>query len=147
MIDRDARRRLGRLMRNFAIGRITNVEFDDAFENIDSQDKGIWLIGLATFADFNMYKTVRLTGEYRETKDWRRMTARWLLFLQTNLEYAKPPLPWQERVQGLLTALTFGAIPKGPRLKEWEWHEQNVWPFLTPEQLQEARQHPRLLCG
>ena len=43
MIDRDARRQLGRLMRNFATGRITNDAFDDAFEDIDSVDKGCLL--------------------------------------------------------------------------------------------------------
>jgi len=134
-------------MRNFAIGRMTNVEFDEAFENINSPDKGVWLVGLGTFAYFNDYATVRLTGKYHQTKHWRRMTARWLLFLQTDLEYAEPSLPWHERVRGLLSGLTFGVIPKGARLKEWKWHEQNVWPFLTPEQLQEARRHPRLLCG
>ena len=45
MIDLDARKRLGRLMRNFATGRITNDEFDAAFEDIDSPDKAIWLVG------------------------------------------------------------------------------------------------------
>ena len=147
MIDRDARQQLGRRMRSFAIGRITNDEFDVAFENIDSPDRGIWRVGLGTFAYFNDYRTVRLVGEYRLAKEWRRVAARWLLFLQTDFEYAEPSLPWHERVRGLLSGLTLGIIPKSARLEAWEWHEQNVWPFLTPEQLQEARRRPRLLCG
>ena len=147
MIDRDARKQLGRLMRNFAIGRMTNREFDKAYDAIDTDDKAVFPVAVATFYDFNMYATVRLTGENRLARHERWMTARWLLFLQTDLEYAEPSLPWRERVRGLLSGLTLGLVPKGARLKEWEWHEQNVWPFLTPEPLQEARRHPRLLSG
>jgi hypothetical protein len=146
-IDLPARKKLCGLMRQFAIGRINNDEFDLGFEAIDSKDKTMWGIGLATFAYYNDYQAVRLIGRYRLSSGDRKRVARWILFLQSGLTYQNIQPSFPTRLRAFLSSLTFGIVPKGRNAEDDECYEREVWPFATQAALDETRRHPKLLCG
>lgn len=146
-VDLAARKRLCGLMRQFAIGRITNHEFDDAFEGIDTKDRTLYTIGDSTFAYYNEYRTVRLRQEFRLSRSERRMVTRWILFLQSGYPYDNIQPPFRVRLREFLSGLTCGIIAKSKEVEMDEYYEAEIWPFTTQADFDEARRHPKLLCG
>ncbi|MCC7172802.1 MAG: hypothetical protein IT459_20305 [Planctomycetes bacterium] len=82
----------------------------------------------------------------------RPEVARWVLFLQTDVEYRWPPGP-RDEFRGdfpLLHWITGGwsARRELRRLEQWERHgEIKLWPFLNRSEFDAAKRRARFLVG
>ena len=99
MVDRSSRRQLAALLRQLAAGRMTNDEFERR-EPLESADPAIQAICSdgAWFLYDDLHEH-RLIGKYRLDGRLRSDVARWVLFLETDIEYQWPipPLWWRAR--------------------------------------------------
>jgi len=82
----------------------------------------------------------------------RSDVARWILFLQTDLEYHWPagPLDQFGCYNWPMNLLTLGwwERRKEGQLRAWERHgDSSVWPFLTREEFAGACRAPTFLVG
>lgn len=82
----------------------------------------------------------------------REDVARWVLFLQGDLEYRWPVGPWDNYpiYNWPFNLLTLGwwERRKARRLREWQSHgDVEVWPFSTRAELAAACAAPRFLVG
>ena len=89
VIDREGRRKAATLLRSLASGRITNAKFADRWPvSPDSAVEEVYWAAWKLFSDLREY---RLAGPDRLTKAERRVVARWVVFLRTDLPYSWPP--------------------------------------------------------
>ncbi len=136
MIDRDARNRLAELIRGLVSGLITNDQFEEAIPRSGDAAigevyiKGAWFL----FDDFREHK---LSGKYSLSKDDKSVTARWVLFLKTDIEYEWPSPSFKER---FLHFVSLGMLGKSTRKLWTVTGNVAYWPFLNEAQLVEARQ-------
>jgi hypothetical protein len=150
MIDRDARNRVAESLRHLVSGQITNDQFEDAAW-IESNDAAIdavkwqaWLL----YSDLHGHK---LTGSDAVSKSDRRIVARFILFLHSDLEYEWPRHPFDGGVGVMARLLSYvlslGVIPRHVD-KRWEAAgDFDVWPFIRREDYEEALAEPKLLRG
>jgi hypothetical protein len=148
MIDRPARRRLAELLRHLVAGRISNDEFEDAIPH-DSADvairevfnNGAWFL----YDDLHEH---RLIGRYHLNRsDWNEV-ARWVLFLETDLEYEWPVQPmWKRLGLAVATLVTLGLLAVIMRRRNSQIAELAAWPFRTPAAYQAALRRPPYLNG
>ena len=89
MIDRAARDRAALLLRRFAAGRLTNDDFVDAFPS-SKTDPALRAVDQRAWALYDDFRTHRLTGRHALAPAGRREVARWVLFLQSDVEYTWP---------------------------------------------------------
>lgn len=89
MIDRQARRRASELLRHLGAGLIANDQFEDRFPTA-SEDVAIDEIRSQAWFLYSDLREYRLAGKHRLAADARREVARWILFLQSDLEYEWP---------------------------------------------------------
>ena len=86
MIDREARQRLARLLKQLVMGKITNDEFEDRLPGI-SRDKSIQAISGAAWYLYDDLHEHRLIDKQALSKVQRREIAKWILFLRSEREY------------------------------------------------------------
>ncbi len=148
MIDRAARDRFAELLRHLVSGQITNDQFEDPLP-LKSEDaavnavfwNGAWLL----YDDLKEYK---LVGKYRLPKDTRRETARWILFLKSDLPYEWSRSLWLFRFPGYvvnLATLGVAGFIAARRLKRSG--DVEVWPFRRRSDYEVALRHPTYLVG
>lgn len=153
MIDRALRNRYASALRQLVSGQVTNWQFEGLTggEYLDSQDGVLVPIFWRAWTFYNddaWPERVRRDVARAVRSD----VARWILFLQTDLEYRWPPGPQDQfgiRCV-ILDLLTFGwwERRKLERLQAWERHgDDAVWPFLTRGECNKARSAPRFLVG
>ena len=136
MIDHSARNRLAELLRSLASGAITNDEFESLIP--ESNDKAVYEVffngGWTLYSDMKEYK---LKGKNALESIVKKEVARWVLFLKSNYEYSWPFVPFKKRV---LHFLTFGVLGT-TYAKTWKAAgDLKVWPFLTVEQFNKAKE-------
>jgi hypothetical protein len=134
MVDTEKRRAAAELIREFAVGQLTNDEFDEQYPR--SEDKAIQTIGNVLWLSWDDRFTHRLEGRYQLTDQQKAVFERCMAFLQTELEYTGPSAgtsvldsvkgAWKRLVGEQQRVLTEGSL-KDP------W-----WPFASEEQY---RQH------
>ena len=101
MIDRKARDKFAELLRHFIAGQITNEAFEDQIP-YSPEDPAIFEIWyFAVWPLYDDFEEHTLTGKYRVPDEYRRETAKWVLFLKTDQEYRWP------RRTGLKNSLMF----------------------------------------
>ncbi|MEM7622192.1 MAG: hypothetical protein AAF235_03215, partial [Planctomycetota bacterium] len=79
------RREYARLVRSFCRGEITNVEYEEAFDNLCCCDDAVYVIHNRVV--WHLYcdlSTHRLTGRHKLNRATRREVARAVLFLRTS---------------------------------------------------------------
>ena len=86
MVDREARDKTIRLVRDFASGRITNHEFEDNLPE-DSKDEAIAGVGEAVWKFYDDLSEHKLDGDRALSKEDKKFFARMILFLKNDLEY------------------------------------------------------------
>ena len=148
MIDRYARNVLASALRQLLARQITNDNFEDTIPQsedriVESIESRAWTF----YSDMYPHKLNR-----KLTKIIRPDVARWILFLQSDLEYRWPlgPLDDFPIYNSLLNILTFGwwERRKELQLKAWEQYgDISVWPFIEKEELNEACKQPYFLTG
>ena len=159
MIDREARDEFAELVRHLANGRVSEKQFDEAVESLPSSGK-------------DPVFEVLIEEIYEIEAVPRREVARWILFLQSDMEYSWPKTLWDGSVflvTAFLVVLLFALFPETPiilrgsiaallvtawlKYECWQgerWKKSGdfeVWPFLYQADFEEARRHPRLLNG
>ena len=172
---REARNRFAELLRQLASGRLTNDEFDDAYEPrtrdhvVDELFRFAW-----TFYD-DLYEH-RLRGSHRLSPRQRRVFARCVLFLRSGLPYEWPKqakflwckqrdkpeavehLPWWKPDASALNGLPFcGRLARAVRDGEDRLIEldrkrrgvvdDRIWPFRRMSDYRAALRNPPYLVG
>ncbi len=140
MIDRHNRNRLAELLRHLASGQITNDEFEDALPQ--SSDPAIFEIYFnGAWYLYNDLYEYKLTGKYRLTKEYKRIVARWILFLKSNYEYLWPV----KYDKGLLeipllfiSILTFGFSDRMRYKNRVKAGDIDYWPFISKDDFEKA---------
>ncbi|MHC4638900.1 MAG: hypothetical protein ACYTBP_07240 [Planctomycetota bacterium] len=90
MVDRKARDKTIRLIRDFASGKITNDEFEDNLPE-DSKDDAVFnMWSEAIWFCYDDMSTHKLEGDYALSKEVKKLFARMILFLKSDLKYEWP---------------------------------------------------------
>lgn len=141
-VQTETRQAYAELVRHFYSGRMTNDQYEAAFDRLDeSADDAIDQIYCklwTTYCDFKTHKMGRCQGMTREA---RRMLARWILFLKSDRPYEYPihgchPL--------LLTILTLGLYRKpAPET----FGDSDYWPYFRESDFREDQRKPVYLAG
>ena len=157
MVDRAARDQMAELVRHLATDRISEKEFDNALERIDS-------VGYDPAIEAIFEETCRID------RVKRRDIARCILFLYSDSEYKWPgygdPNPYLI-LAGVASAIAIGtmlheakmgfhivfglaavsAIADAVQKRRQSNGDTKAWPFLHQADLDQAVKHPRLLSG
>jgi hypothetical protein len=139
------------LLRAFAVGKLTNDEFEARYDaNLAPrpirkwEDRALWALKTVVWHCYDDLSTHRLEGAHALTPEGKKCFARWILFLQTNRHYE-----WQRHdfIFGgirdwFFDRVTFGWWTKWRRGmgEEVDWE---IWPFRRPEDFASARIRPR----
>ena len=130
MIDRNARRQAGALLRHLAAGRLTNDEFEDRFP-FPSGDTAVNELRCAAWYLYDDRREYRLVGKDRLSAEARREVARWVLFLLTALEYEWPVRSrWTTVLLAIGNFCTLGIIGTLWRSRCHRRGDIGVWPFI-----------------
>ncbi|WP_299685815.1 hypothetical protein [uncultured Tateyamaria sp.] len=152
--DRDARNKAALLLRRFAVGRITNDEFEDgAPTTADPAVAAIWDTAWVYYSDLREH---RLRGPDRLHPDAKRAWVRWILFLDSDLPYRWPAIrhPGNDPEAGRrcdLLAWLIGSLSRVSATPEQERFTNSghypVWPFSSVRDYKAALRNPkRLAC-
>ena len=137
MIDRIARSKLSELIRSLVSGNITNDEFEEKIP--DSEDAAIREIfshgAWRLYSDIKEYK---LKGIEALTSTDRSLSARWILFLRTDLEYK---WPYPNNNQRFLTIVTLGIFGQSTLEKWQEYGDVDFWPFKDKNEFTIAKRN------
>jgi hypothetical protein len=144
IIDRPSRSAAGELLRHLVAGQITNAEFEERFPfSSDRTVREMWAAGWLLYDDFRTY---RLVGSDRLQPADRKVIARCVLFLQTELRYE---WPHSSSLYSFLNILTLGLTLDYTRQlqrKRFEKHgDIAVWPFVRQSDYDVALKNPRCL--
>ena len=150
MIDRTARKQLASCLRQLLARQITNDEFEWALPRCRSHDGVIAPIESRAWTFYSDMHEHRIDRELARAV--REDVARWILFLQHDLEYRWPRGPWDcfPIHNWPLNLLTLGwwEWRKARQVRQWEKHgDLGVWPFLTRSELSAACAQPKFLIG
>jgi hypothetical protein len=138
MVNRADRDHLARGLRALATGRITNGEFQDAYVQ-RSADPAIAAVLDAAWRLYDDLREYRLEGRNALTRDARRMVARCLLFLKSDVPYAWPSGPALVDLLLLpLNLVTLGAVGTLRRRRFARHGDVSAWPFLRRSDLNAA---------
>jgi len=147
MIDRVSRRAAGEGLRQLAAGLITNDQFEDRLPR-SSGDVAIAEIRHQAWFLYSDLREYRFVGTDRLSAEHRREVARWILFLQSDLEYEWP------RMSGPISALLFvanlctvGRLGRGVARHFKRHGDFDVWPFIRRSQYEAALAEPQYLRG
>ena len=138
----NTRRQYAELVRHFYSGRLTNHEYEDAYDRIpedgDQAVNQIYCKLWTTYCDFREHRMGRKHGM---TLDGRRILARWILFLKSDRPYEYP-------IRGCLPAiagwLSFGLLGQ-PDPKTLG--DPDFWPYFRRADYEEDLENPRYLAG
>lgn len=87
MVDRDARNKMAELLRHFAAGLLTNDEFCDSLPRSNYDCSVNYFDDLAQFEFEGLYCKPYRIDSRKLTREGQLQYARWVLFLQTDLDY------------------------------------------------------------
>ena len=139
MIDRQARDLAAEILRQFFSGRFSQFDFEERIP--ESKDPAISAIDHTVWCFYDDFCEHKMTGEWKLTPEWRRIIARWVMFLHCDFEYEWPSV----RYPGLRPLVrTFF------RRKEKQFMESgdyDVWPFINRASYESAKSNPVLLAG
>ena len=154
MIDPVARDRAAQLLRDFVSGQISNDQFED--NQPPSADSAIEAIWKTAWVFYNDSYEHRLVDRHRLTADMRRICARWIIFLHSDVEYAWPeiPLPGIDPATRIEEGFWRRLVETGSGSLRPEIAKQflaaghyPVWPFSSVKDYREALRKPRLMAG
>ena len=152
-VDRTARQRAATLFRAVILGRVRVEDFEN--EEPVSADPVIPAIWETAWLFYDDFRTERLTGQWRISLDQRRVFARWIMFLDSDLPYTWPDVNWpghdpNTRIEPSPVRRFFFRSPD--RLSPSEARafldagHYRVWPFRTTADYKQALRHPRRLA-
>ena len=139
MLDRQARDSAAETLRQFFSGRISQFDFEEKFP--ESSDPAIGAVDQTVWCFYDDFREHKMTGERKLTPEWRKIIARWVMFLHSDFEYEWPtvsypglrPLEW-----------TFF---RNREKRFMESGDYDVWPFIDHASYESAKANPVLLAG
>jgi hypothetical protein len=148
MVDRKSRRQVAELLRHLVAGLITNDEFEERCprDSNDSAvrqvlDEGAWFL-------YDDLREHRLTGDRKPSPGTRHNVARWILFLESDLEYEWPVVPLLIRLAFVpINLVTFGFTGRMVQRYASRGGDTDVWPFRRRADYQTALKAPPYLGG
>ena len=141
-VDRESRRRLAERLRHLAAGLITNNEFE-ARRPRRSRDlvvrqifqEGAWFL----YDDTHEH---RLTGRHGLSSRDRDSVARWILFLETDLPYEWPIVPFGIRLALMpFNLVSLGLLGRVVQRFASRGGPVDLWPFRRHSDYQTAVQN------
>jgi len=150
--DLKARRELAALIRHLVSGVITNDEFEDRLPRPlrDSEDAAVVALYEHAWCLYNDTFEHHLIGQWKVSKENRRVIARWILFLHSDLHYEWPAVRITGSV-GLWNALrhlfTLGYSTRQAQARFEAAGDYDVWPFFRRADFENAASSPTLLRG
>lgn len=145
MIDRDSRRTICELLRHLAAGQISNDQFEDRLPG-RSDDAAIFEIRHQAWFFYSDLREYRFVGNDRLSDEHRREIARWILFLQSDLEYEWPRLAWYLYPVLLVGNLfTLGWLGQAFTRRFKRSGDFDVWPFIRRSDYERALSEPKYL--
>lgn len=152
VVDRAARDVAAERLRRFAAGRVTNNEFEGSEPDTrDPAIRAIWDTCWCFYCDMEEH---RLEGDFRLDPDFRRMFARWVIFLDSDRPYVWPKI----RLPGIdprrrIRRTRLGRLcnldsvsPKNAAAFLAAGHYP-VWPFASAREYKSALKNPKRLSG
>ena len=88
MIDREGRNSAAEVLRQFFSGRFSQFDFEKKFPG--SIDPAIGAVDHTVWCFYDDFCEHKMTGEWKLTPEWRRIIARWVMFLHSDFEYELP---------------------------------------------------------
>jgi hypothetical protein len=147
MIDREGRTTVSELLRHLVAGQITNDQFEGRLP-VRSQDRGVTEVSEEAWYLYSDLWEHHLTGAERVPEEARRHVARWILFLQSGLEFEWPVWSFGRRfLSSAARWLTFGVLGQEDRRRYEQAGDITVWPFLRLTDYEAALARPRYLSG
>ena len=145
MVDREARNKLGELLRHLASGQITNDQFEDAVPHspdvaIDVIQKQAWML----YGDLYEHK---LVGRHAVLESDKSIVARFILFLNAELEYEWPKHPLTGIRRLVAQIFSFGILPRYVDRRWKSIGDFKVWPFIPQSDFDRCKDNPKLLKG
>ncbi len=124
---------------------MSNDEFETR-EPLESLDSAICAVSERAWCLYDDLHTHRLTGRWKVAGDGRDTIARWILFLETDLEYTWPPtLLGRPLFQHPLRCIvTFGAAIGERQPAYQSAGDPKIWPFSTRDDYDRALKHPTI---
>ena len=148
-IDKPARTRHAKLLRNLVNGRITNDEYEDSIPT--SEDPAVYEVfadgGWLLYSDMKEYK---LIGKQALNKEQRKFAAKCILFLRSEIPYRWAPMTGRPFFENIANRITFGLAYSQSVKKRRDVNDAgdtDVWPFYCKEDLDTALQKPTYLHG
>lgn len=148
MIHRASRERLALALRRYVARRITNDGL--AAVSVDWRDRGAAAVQQMAWRLYDDLYTHRASGRHALTRAGRRMVARWIVFLQSDLEYVWPEYNFVQASPAFVSWLTLGWYGHVHRRRWREFLEAGdfeAWPFVSKEAAAQAATRPALLAG
>lgn len=149
MVDRPSRNLIALRLRQYVSGRVTNDDLDDAMWEI-ADDRGAVAVSEMAWRLYDDTTKHRATGRHYLSAEARREISRWILFLDTDLEYEWPDYSFVSIDPLFLSFFTFG-IAGMVHNRRWRSFSAagpfEIWPFMRQEDLDDAVRKPRRLNG
>lgn len=143
-IDITSRRAAAELVRQLASGRLTNDEFEERWPA--SADPALSAVREAAWFLYSDLRAYRLTGANRLPFAVRRQLSRWVIFLQSDLEYEWPVATRTEKLaRSIAGLLTMGVATRLWKTALQVSEDADVWPFIRRVDFRRALRAPRLL--
>ncbi len=148
MIDRFSRDRLALALRRYVSGHIHNDELDCV--EVDWRDRGAVAVQQMAWRLYDDFEQHYATGKHQIRRDARREIARWIVFLQSDIEYLWPEYSFIQIINWPMNLLTFGW---------WERHKGRIWndfcetgdfsswPFQNAKEVSCAAATPKFFLG
>ena len=152
MIDRAARDQFSRNLRLLVSGKISNDRFEAAIP--ETKDPAIAAIVDMAGLLYSDMKAHHLVGRNSIGPSDRREVLRWILFLDSDLEYLWPkmPLPGLQPLRLVSPAVARwlhwpNAISPGQAIEFLASGDHRAWPFISRSECRHALKNPRRLAG
>lgn len=143
MVEQERRKRARALLKKLALGKNTNYECENEFMDLLSHSKDPVIFALfRTIRELSGDAEERLSKTFSRGGQMRKRLCRWILFLETNLEYEWPKerlAPglrdfyrpnWFDKLLGIDARTNAAFCGHG---------EYHVWPFLRESDLNAAK--------
>lgn len=167
------RRAYAELLRQFMSGRMTNFEYENRFNKLESRfgpDDTVWAVYLRVWECYCDLRKHRMTDPGRRLPPEMRLEiARWIVFLHTDQAGLVPPSPSMSSWKAVLwlleiSAMLVSAVMQPLSILLWPlkiWvvtrlagseptnippPDTAIWPFRTPDDYYAALGQPRLLA-
>lgn len=134
-------------MRHYLAGVSTNFALNDALFDLKSSDPAIDAIRKQVWFIYDDLREHRHEGTWKIAAEQREVAMRIILFLKTDREYEWPHVPsWYRASRPLIWLLTLG-FGSSALDRQFEFRDaENVWPFRSSEEIQEAKNDPKYLA-